>query len=337
MDLDHDAPHREAPGRTHGAERDSEPMDGLAALRVARKVARKAAPAEDGGGEGVETEGEDQADQVEAAVRAGRPARAALGDEDEGAEHDGEGAVEGAGPGPSAGAGAGVALKKRPALKASDFGTGMTFSSSGLQKSYEYKLWSHPGFSIPIAAVPGLFVRFKPAVKVKVAGGVDWKKSALKTKLSIDGGVTSSLEYGAPEVAALYGAIPTTASGSFEYVKDPKKWSLDGTIGLAANFKVGVKLAGGIVDFSYDFGKCEIGTLANIHWSNGTLDTARLGWEWGDKPKEFFASFKAAVAKAKKLLAAGADIAKKGFNKAKQTAQKAYDTGADAVNWVTSW
>ena len=312
-------------------------------------VQRKADSGEE---EGIETSGEAQADQVEAADQAGKKAKTALGaDEQAGGEAESEEEIGVEPAGPSAGqakkeaaaggapGAAAPARKQRPALEGgSKFGMGMSFSPEGMEKSYTYKLWeAHPPIEIPIAAVPGLNFMVEPSVVVKAAGGVDWKKKQLKAALGVEGGVGVGFSYGNSNIAALYGVMEAKAFGGFEYAKSDHDWELEGAIALSTNFKVGVKLAGGIVDYGFEFGKCEIGKLTGIAFKNGHFEKDKLGWEWGEKPKEFFAAIKAAIAKAKQLLQAGVDLAKKGWDKAKKAAGHVYNAGASFISAVTSW
>jgi hypothetical protein len=279
-----------------------------------------------GGDGGIDVSGEGEAEAVEAAVASGKPARSAL----EGAAHEGAG-VGNAGP---------ARKTKGPARSegGSNFAMGMTFSKEGFEKSYEYMLWqAKPPIEIPIVAVPGLNFLVEPQVKVKAAGGVNWKEKALQAAVGVDGGVGIGFSYGKSEIAAIYGIMEAKASGGFEYKKSDKDWELSGAIGLSTNFKVGVRLAGGILDYGFEFGKCEIGKLTGLHWKNGHFEKAKLGWEWGDKPKEFFAAVRAAIDKAKRIIAAGAEVAKRTWEGAKSTGKAVYNAGRDAVNWVTSW
>jgi hypothetical protein len=304
-------------------------------------LARKSA---DSGEEGIETSGEAQADAVESAVKKGKKAKSVLDpDAKEGSEEE---AQEEVGVEPHPGArknvpgvgGAAPARKQRPALEGgSNFGMGMSFSPEGMEKSYTYKLWEqHPPIEIPIPAVPGLNFMVEPSVIVKAAGGVDWKKKQLKAFLGVEGGVGVGFSYGNAAVCSLYGVMEAKAAGGFEYAKSDHEWELEGAIALSTNFKVGVKLAGGILDYGFEFGKCEIGKLTGIAFKNGHFEKDKLGWEWGEKPKEFFAAIKAAIAKAKQLLQAGVDLAKKGWEKAKSTGQAVYNSGAAAVNWIAN-
>lgn len=285
-----------------------------------------------GGDGGIDVSGEGEAEAVEAAVASGKPARSAL---EGGADHAG-GAGEGAhahAPGPAR-------KSKAPALSegGSKFAMGMTFSKEGFEKSYEYILWqAKPPIEIPIVAVPGLNFLVEPQVKVKAAGGVNWKEKAVTAAVGVEGGVGIGFSYGKSEIAALYGIMEAKASGGFEYKKSNTSWELSGGIGLSTNFKVGVRLAGGILDYGFEFGKCEIGKLTGLSWKNGHFEREKLGWEWGEKPKEFFAAIRAAIDKAKRIIAAGAELAKKTWEGAKATGRAVYNAGRDAVNWVTSW
>ncbi|HLL21558.1 MAG TPA: hypothetical protein VK427_05475, partial [Kofleriaceae bacterium] len=218
------------------------------------------------------------------------------------------------------------------------FAMGMTFSKDAFEKSYEYMLWqAKPPIEIPIPAVPGLNFLVEPQVKVKAAVGVNWKEKALQCAAGIDGGVGIGFSYGKSELAAVYGIMEAKASGGFEYKKSDQNWELAGGIGLSTNFKVGVRLAGGILDYGFEFGKCEIGKVTGLYWKNGHFDKAKLGWEWGDKPKEFFAAMRAAIEKAKAVLSAGSAAAKRTFDSARATGKQVYSAGREAMNWVTSW
>ena len=287
--------------------------------------ARKASA---GGADGIDVSGEGEAEAVEAAVASGKPARSVW--EGDAGEKGGKG-TGAAGPARKQTGG------KAPALD-SKFAMGMTFSTEAFEKSYEYMLWSaKPPIEIPIPAVPGLNFLVEPQVKVKAAGGVNWKEKNLQCAAGIEGGVGIGFSYGKSEIAALYGVMEAKASGGFEYKKSDKSWELSGGIGLSTNFKVGVRLAGGILDYGFEFGKCEIGKLTGLYWKDGKFDKNKLGWEWGEKPKEFFAAIRAAIDKAKRIIAAGAEIARQTFEKARQAKQAVYNAGRDAVNWVTSW
>jgi hypothetical protein len=284
-----------------------------------------------GGDGGIDVSGEGEAEAVEAAVASGKPARSAL---------EGAAGEHGAGAG-HAHAGPARKTKGSPALHEAappNFMMGMTFSKEAFEKSYQYVLWqAKPPIEVPIVAVPGLNFLVEPMVSVKAAGGVNWKQKALQANVGVEGSVGLGFSYGKSEIAALYGIMEAKASGGFEYKKTDHEWELEGAIALSTNFKVGVRLAGGILDYGFEFGKCEIGKLTGLAWKNGHFEKGKLGWEWGEKPKEFFAAIKSAIDKAKRILAAGTEVAKRTWEGAKNTGKAVYNAGRDAVNWVTSW
>lgn len=277
----------------------------------------------------VETEGEAEAEEVEAAVGAGKPAHHGLqGEKEHGEQPDGHaGPVTNAGP---------ARKGKGPALD-SKYTMGMSFSPTGMEKSYEYTLWDKGPPPIPIAAVPGLFFTIEPSVKVKAAGGVDWKDQALKTNIGVEGGLLIGFTYGNKELAALYGGIEGKIGGGFEYTKSQDSWKLEGGIKLGSNFTIGCKVAGGILDYKFDFGKVDpICTFGGLKWEKGKPFEA--GWfSWGEQVQQFFGMVNSTVTKAKQLLSAGADAARSAYNAAANTAKGAYRAGADFANWVSSW
>ena len=331
-------------------------------------VQRKAG---DGGGRGAEidTSGEGEAEKVEAAVAAGKPARSAL-----------EGGVAKQG-GPRLKAGRGIARKEAGGGETgTPFTLGMTFSPEGLEKQYFWNLWKSPPFEVPIPAVPGLMFRVQPQVQLVASGGLNWHEKQLETELKLLGVVGMGLAYGKSELAEVYAVMEGNVDGGFQYAykyeheaagaeaghaegahaahpetaqqehahhepahaaapakKEAKSWELSGAIGLSTNFAVGVELAGGWVDYRFEFGHCDIGKLTGLSWKDGAFDRSAIGWEWGEKPKEFFASLKHVVEKAEKLKKAGADAFQHGMQKAKQGAQSVYNTGRAVMQWATSW
>lgn len=254
-----------------------------------------------GGGGGIETSGEHEAEAVESAVAAGRPASSAL----QGEGGKGGKVTDDNGPGPALKAG------QKPALS-TPFSTGMTFSPTSFEQSASYSLWDAPQFRVPIATVPGLSFCVSPSVSVGVGGGVDWKKKAVTARLSVDGGVGLSLNYGVPAVAEMYGGMEASASGGFSYertrgggdsqsrsVAARDSWSLDGAITLSANLMCGVKLGGGVLDKKFQFGRTEIGKLTGLKWENGRFQRGAAGWAWGPKPLQMFREVKQAIDRAK--------------------------------------
>jgi len=246
-----------------------------------------------GGSGNIETSGEQEAEDVQAAVASGRAASTAL-----------------QGDGKASGGGGGVAAGQKPALS-SPFSTGMTFSPSGLEQSASYSLWKAPQFNAP-TPVPGLTFMVAPSVSVGVGGGVNWKKPSVTARLSVDGGVQLGLSYGAPHIAEVWGGMEANASGGFNYSRERgtsdsqsksiaarDTWSLDGGITLSANLAVGVKLGGGVIEKKFTFGNVEIGKVTGLSWQNGKFQKANVGWAWGSKPRALFKEIKKAIDKAK--------------------------------------
>lgn len=306
----------------------------------------------------IDKSGEGEAEAVESAVGGGKKATSAL---EGGVAKQGSAQLK---------AGKGIARSESGA----PFTFGMSFSPEGMEKTYEYKLWDSK-FEVPIPAVPGLNFKIAPSVKVVGGAGVNWHEKALEAKFNVLGNVQMGFSYGNGEIAELYGVMEAKAEGGFNYKKmggggeshaapaggahpapaagahpapaagapvraepkEAKSWSLDGAIGLSTNFRVGVELGGGWVDYGFDFGKCEIGKLTGLSWKDGSFDRGAVGWEWGPKPKEFFAAINRAIAKAKELKRMGQQVMKQGFDQAKKTGQAIYNSGAAAVNWIASW
>jgi hypothetical protein len=303
----------------------------------------------------IDTSGEGEAEKVESAVKAGKPAKSAL-----------QGGVAKQG-GPRLKSGRGIARKE-----GTPFTLGMTFSPEGFEKQYWWNLWSAPEFEIPIPAVPGLNFKISPEVKILASGGVNWKEKALEAQLKLAGIVGVGFGYGKSELAEVYGVMEANAMGGFDYKKlsgggeehaegghaehapesgssahaaehapeakhEAKSWELSGNIALSTNFAVGVELGGGWVDYRFEFGECQIGQLTGLNWKDGHFDKGAVGWEWGPKPKEFFAAMRHVLAKAKQLQPAGVEAYRQGMDMAKRTAQNAFNAGRDVVNWVSSW
>lgn len=293
-------------------------------------------------GGGIDASGEGEAEAVQAAVNSGKPASSALtaGTKANAAAQKGGAAPAAAAGGPS------LSKKHAPSLEGgegSKWGAGITFSPEGLEVSGQYTIWNH-SVEIPIAAVPGLNAMIEPQVVVKGKVGQETKKDkdtgkekeSVKAALGIEGGVGIGLSYGVPELASLYGVMEASVAGGFEFTKSGKEWELEGSIGLSTVFAVGVKVAGGILDERFEFGKCEIGKLTGIKFVNGKKVGA-INWEWGEKPKQFFESIKKVIERAKQLASMAADAAKKVYNGAKAAGKKVVQGVGDAVSWVTKW
>lgn len=316
----------------------------------------QAKPTAGGRDTAIDTSGEAEAERVESAVKAGKPARSAL-----------EGGVAKGG-GPRLKSGRGIARKE-----GSPFTFGMTFSPEGLEKQYWWNLWSAPEFEVPIPAVPGLNFKISPEVKVLASGGLNWHEKALETQLKLAGIVGIGFGYGKSELAEVYAVMEANVMGGFDYKyrtehgaeggehaehgdhaaaehgehaaaaehheakHEAKTWELSGNIALSTNFAVGVELAKGWVDYRFEFGDCGIGQLTGLNWKDGHFDKSAVGWEWGEKPKEFFASMRQVLHKAEQLQKAGVEAYHQGLNAAKKTGQAVYNAGKDVANWVSSW
>lgn len=308
-------------------------------------------------GDGIDTSGEAEAEAVESAVAAGRPASSAL---------------------KSVGSHSGPAFKKAEVARkpgvarneggggGSNFGMGLQFSMEGFEKSYTYTLWKGH-YAWPIG-IPGVNFVIDPNVKVGLAGGAKWggeEKGSLYAQLGITGECGIGLSGGIPDVAEVYGTINPTLEGVFKLTKmgNPSgggeghaqqqaqghgnapaqaqgqqapagpaasTWSLEGYIGLKASAKIGVSLAGGIVDQSFELGSIEIGKLTGIYFDQNGFRRDKVGWQWGEKIKQAFEAIKSAIEKAKNLGKAAIQGMKNAGHAIAQGAR-------DAWHWVTSW
>lgn len=289
----------------------------------------------DNGDGGIEATGEEEAEQVEAAVGGGENASKVLGGTMKATpeQQSGSAKVE------AGGGKAGPALKSKggpgPALD-SRYTNGMAFSASGFEKSHQYALWDLPKIEAPIAAVPGLNLLIEPSVKVKAGLGVDWTQGALKIPVGLEGGVLLGFSYGNTNVAALYGGLECTLGGGFEYEKSANSWKFGGQLKLSSNFTIGCKIAGGILDFKFDFGKVDpICIFGQLGWENGRFSAG--GFSWGQQVLDFFAGVRRCIARATELINAGAEAARRTLEAARRTGREAYNVGRDVVNWATSW
>lgn len=364
MNFDHVTAYSDAPARkaneglnSHAyamnnqvAFKSSNPSPELVAHELTHTIQHGGVAAKGGGDSGIDTSGEAEAEAVESAVRAGKPARTAMTSLAS----------------PSA---AGPAQKSasKPAQKAkgparseegggSKFGMGMSFSLEGFEKSYSYTLWKgHYAWPTP---VPGLNFVIDPLVTVAAKGGVKWggeSKGDAGVQLGVGGEVGIGLSGGIPNVAEIYGTINPGIEGVFTLTKhakkdehaettapaqghaEPKKetgpasdWSLQGLLAIKGSAKVGVSLAGGIIDNSFELGNIEICKLTGVYFDQTGFRRDKLGFEWGPKIKEAYEWIKKAIDKAKSLGRAGIEAAKR--------AGGAIASGAQQLaHWVTSW
>lgn len=284
---------------------------------------------------GLETSGEEEAEQVEAAVGSGESPQKVLGPTKQAPEQQ-SATSKVASP---AGPGAGPALKSRggpgPALD-SRYTNGMAFSASGFEKSHQWALWELPKIEAPIPAVPGLNLLIEPSVKVQGGVGVDWSQGSVKVPVGVQGGVLLGFSYGNTNVAALYGGLECTVGGGFEYEKSAQSWKFGGQLKLSSNFTIGCKIAGGILDFKFDFGKVDpICIFGQLGWENGRFSAG--GFSWGQQVLDFFAGVRRCITRAQELLNMGAEAARRTLEGARQAGRDAYTAGRDVIAWATSW
>ncbi|HET9623651.1 MAG TPA: DUF4157 domain-containing protein [Kofleriaceae bacterium] len=303
---------------------------------------------------GVDTSGEAEADAVEAAVSAGKPASSALK----------SGPSGGSGPGlKSIGSmAAGPARKRGPALEAegggSRFGMGMTFSLEGFEKTYDYTIWKGH-YAWPIG-VPGINFVVDPNVKVSGRGQAGYggeKKGDLSAQLGVFGECGIGLSGGIPDVAEVYGTFNPAIEGAFTLTKvgnhgggeheggehpaaaeaahgPASTWSLVGAITLKAAAKVGVSLGGGIVDQAFELGSIEIAKLTGVYFDQTGFRRDKMGFEWSEPIRRTFDNIKRALDTARNMGRAAINA----MGDAASTAGHAVRNAAGNFGtWVTSW
>ncbi|HEX4417529.1 MAG TPA: DUF4157 domain-containing protein [Kofleriaceae bacterium] len=298
----------------------------------------------------VDTSGEAEANAVESAVAAGRPAHSAL---------TSGGGGGGGGPGLKS-IGRAPALRKRgPALEGegSKFGMGMTFSLEGFEKSYDYTIWKGH-YAWPIG-IPGVNFVVDPNVKVSGKGAAKFggeEKGNLSAQLGVFGECGVGLSGGIPDVAEIYGTINPALEGSFTLTKvgghaeggegahaehaeggphpeakgPASTWSLVGALTLKAAAKIGVSLAGGIVDQAFELGSLELCKLTGIYFDQTGFRSDKMGFEWSAKIKQVFDSISKTITKAQ-------NMGKVAIQAAKDTGSAIAKKASNFAHWVTSW
>lgn len=260
-------------------------------------------------GTGIVTAGEAEADAVEAAVAAGRPASSVLGNS----------ATE-------------KGIAKSDDGGSSPFTMGMTFSKDGFEKSYEYTIWDRALPPVP-TGIPGVFWTFQPSVKVAAKGGADWggdNAGSVHAAVSVTGAFGVGITGGAPGVAEVYGVLQPGVSGSGTFRASDDTWSLD--VGMALNLagKIGVKLGGGIVDYAFQLFNLELIKFTGINWDQDGFHPEKFGLAWGKDIQDILDSINAIIEKAKEAGTAVKDGAVAAGN-------YVADKATDAYEWVTSW
>jgi len=228
----------------------------------------------------------------------------------------------------------GPATKRDPATKkhdpALDFGMGTTFSTEGLEKSYEWTFWDK-SYSWPIGA--GINFILKPSVKAAVKGKVNYAgedKGDASAALEVAGSLGIGISGGAPNVAELYAVLEPGISGSGEFTKKKDGGSevkLGAFVKVAG--KIGVSLGGGIVDYAFQLFEAELLQIAGVSWKNGALASSGV-FKAGKDIKPIVDAIAKIIEKAK---AAGAAI----YNGAVSAGNYVADKASAAYDWITSW
>jgi hypothetical protein len=107
-------------------------------------------------------------------------------------------------------------------------------------------------------------------------------------------------------------------------------WSLVGAITIKAAAKIGVSLAGGIVDQAFELGSLEICKLTGIYFDQTGFRKDKLGFEWSEKMKSVFESIKRTIDKAR-------NMGKAAITAAKNAGHAIGKAASDFGHWVTSW
>lgn len=240
------------------------PDKALVAHELTHVLQQSANPALKSTDGGIETGGEAEANAVQDAVAAGRPASSAL----QGVKASGKS----------------LALSADP-----KYGMGMTFSREGFEKSYEYKLGGK-SMSWP-TPVPGLNVIVDPAVKVFGKGGAKYagkNQGELSLNVGIGGEIGLGVSGGIPNAAEFYLTGNPGITGAGAYSRNGNKWSLDASLEATCAGKIGVKLGGGVVDKAFELFNAKIFKLTGLYWDENGFDSGKLGFEWGEDVKPIF-------------------------------------------------
>jgi hypothetical protein len=269
----------------------------------------------------IETEGEPEAETVEAAVEKGEDAKGALSSST-------------GGPATASAGTAGPARKKNPQL--SRYATGFGFSLDAFKRSHEYTIWPAPG-APPIRwplPIPGVFLGIEPSVKAVAQGDVNWNEQSLNAGVGVQGEVGFIVTGGAPGVCELYGGFFGAATGGFEFNQlGPGNWRLTGGVKLEAVLRIGVKLANGMVDFNFEPGKLELGTLVGLRWTQAGFARDQVGWNWSQQMQSVIATLSQAMERGRQLVARG----RAAVDAVANTAAAVYNSPAAAGRWIRSW
>lgn len=270
-------------------------------------------------GRGLDMAGEHEAEAVQSAVGGGKAASSAL-----------------SGSAPSSG---GAGKKKGPARSAdgSAFSYGLTFSSEAFKTGGSYQLWAGGPFEWP-TPFPPVMAFVSPSATISADVGANWgaeelPDQGLTVAVAVAGGVGIGLQAGSQQVAAAYGEIAANITGGFTYTLDKETWKLQGDIKLSAAVSVGVKVAGGVIDYKFELGSIDnIATLASITWENGNFSAGTFSW--GPEMQSMFQMISEAINQGQQLVDAGISLATEGVEAATQVIGSAADWTTNAFDTV---
>ena len=180
-------------------------------------------------------------------------------------------------------------------------------------------------------------------------------------EFSASGEVGVGLSGGIPNVAEVYATINPSVEGGFTLTKHgnqaeqghgeqghgqqqqqpqqghgeqqhgpPSQWSLVGSVAVKGSAKIGVALAGGIIDNAFELGSIDIFKLTGVYFDQTGFRKDKLGFEWGPKIKEAYEWVKKAIDKAKQMGRAAIEAAKR-------AGTAIANAGRSIRDWVTSW
>ncbi len=311
--------------------KDSSPDKGTVAHELTHVLQQTRGPARKAEDGGIDTSGEAEAEEVEAAVKAGEPALKALNKSDRSGEVSGD-AESGGATGKSKPRGEARNVKAKGVAR-KGFGVSMTFSKEGFENSNEYTIWDKTIRIIPFPAAPWFWLLFAPSLKVQSKTKINYagkEEGTLTKELAVTGELGIGVGGGVPDVIEAYGTVNPAIAGAGTFKVPPKQtWTLEaGIVGTAA-LKVGVKLCG-VVDKAFEFGNAELFKITGIYFDNKGFQKNKLGFEWGEDLKRW-------IETAKKILERIKKWGKAAKEKVTKYAKKVGNTVKEAWNWVKSW
>lgn len=214
-----------------------------------------------GGGVGVDTAGEAQAEAVEAAVAGGGKASDVLG--------------------PISAAGARDEAIQRK------YGLSMTFSTEGFKRDHEYKLWGTAA-RIPLGTLPAFFL-IDPSVKVFQTVGVGVRDGGnMSMGLGVKGSVGLGFSAGVPNVFEPYlTGNPTVTGQGMLKLGQGSQFALTAGVDFSVAGFIGAKI-GGVFNPRFKLGGVDIFKLTGIYIDNNGFDGSKIGFRWSDEVQAAF-------------------------------------------------